>query len=493
MEELSLSDTPIPEKKKIRWPKFVELLHNFEKNFAQNRPKSAIKNKESFENDVLNLFFAETSKYDYFFDLQDCEGNEELFKSRVAQILNKLLYPVDPIKPSQLHAVRISSALTNVVFQITLDYPPMWVPAVPRPPLIEDVTTSGSFIPSSVLPENYILRVYGIGIDQVIDRNNELYWLNVLGKLGIGARVFGLFQNGRLEEYLCNRSLNKDDIRNPEISSKIASRMCELHKLVDFIPAEDRSLHTSVGTFRSNSTSPAIPPALQKKTPYPEIWVNIDNWISLANSKMDQIRELCGSNPDHLSLLDRFPDISVFIKKYRNLAECHHNYPVVLAHNDFQYGNILELKKTKELVAVDYEYAGYNYRGAEIANHFTEWMADYSSEVPHSLIDANFPTLEQRYHFYKSYIQTNDHLNQSISELYPNYSHLGGKKGNATLEIKLEEMDKEVLFFVPIIHLQWGVWGLIQACISSIDFNYLVYGIQRINRFLEFSQKQFAI
>ena len=33
------------------------------------------------------------------------------------------------------------------------------------------------------------------------------------------------------------------------------------------------------------------------------------------------------------------------------------------------------------VVFIDYEFASYNYRGFDIANHFNEWMYDYGRKV----------------------------------------------------------------------------------------------------------------
>ena len=32
-------------------------------------------------------------------------------------------------------------------------------------------------------------------------------------------------------------------------------------------------------------------------------------------------------------------------------------------------------------------------------------------------------------------------------------------------------------------HLFWGLWGLIQATTSNIDFNFLEYGMQRLRQY----------
>ena len=51
-----------------------------------------------------------------------------------------------------------------------------------------------------------------------------------------------------------------------------------------------------------------------------------------------------------------------------------------------------------KLVVIDYEYCSYNYRAFDIANHFSEWMFDYTNkDYPFYYIDQDkFPSKEQR-------------------------------------------------------------------------------------------------
>ena len=67
-----------------------------------------------------------------------------------------------------------------------------------------------------------------------------------------------------------------------------------------------------------------------------------------------------------------------------------------------QEGNILltsNPKKPSDLVSlIDFEYASYNYRGFDLANHFCEWMYSYSNpEAPFYTENyQNFPNEEQQ-------------------------------------------------------------------------------------------------
>lgn len=79
--------------------------------------------------------------------------------------------------------------------------------------------------------------------------------------------------------------------------------------------------------------------------------------------------------------------------------------PVVFCHNDLQEGNIL-LKESepgcRSLCLIDYEYCSYNYRGFDIANHFIEWIYDYTNPVYpyYSVNKEQFPTKDQQVKYY---------------------------------------------------------------------------------------------
>lgn len=76
--------------------------------------------------------------------------------------------------------------------------------------------------------------------------------------------------------------------------------------------------------------------------------------------------------------------------------------PVVFCHNDLQQGNILRREDQPKhsstgLVLIDFEYCSYNFRGFDLANHFIEWMYDYTNpEYPHYHVNKkNYCSVEQ--------------------------------------------------------------------------------------------------
>ena len=81
-----------------------------------------------------------------------------------------------------------------------------------------------------------------------------------------------------------------------------------------------------------------------------------------------------------------------------------------------QYGNILKIENTDELVVIDFEYSGYNPRGYDIANHFCEWMYDYHSSEPAKMNHKSYPTHKEQVRFLTAYDK--HHVTEFLSTLF---------------------------------------------------------------------------
>ncbi|KAG0216499.1 hypothetical protein BGX28_000013 [Mortierella sp. GBA30] len=419
---------------------------------------------------------------------------------------------------------RISGAMTNCIFLVT--GPP------PSHSATSDPTTYTSDEPK---PRKVLLRVYGIGLESLFSRSKELHWLHNLSTMDIGPSLLGIFKNGRFEQYVESTTLTKDDIRDPKTSRHIAHRMCELHNIVNVFPPPE-------GTI-------------------PQSQANIAKWIPLAK---DAIEKICAKDPAKRAIMDEFD----FAKLITEIDEVHQELltvhsPLVFAHNDTQYGNILRtLDEDGELVVIDFEYAGYNTRGFDIGNHFCEWTADYHSERPSVLHPERYPTKAEQLNFLEAYMEAEIamcgyHLTAINLSKYAKRrrsitltiakgigkaalsavtaavaasqktsatsdqqkpeeeviaaeesadSGLATNKGTSAVENEvvvprnnngaggdggggvskaeiLDSMYKEVNKFALTSHIMWGLWGLIQATQSEIDFDYFEYSLQRLSEF----------
>uniref|UniRef100_A0A7N0U4J7 ethanolamine kinase n=1 Tax=Kalanchoe fedtschenkoi TaxID=63787 RepID=A0A7N0U4J7_KALFE len=150
-----------------------------------------------------------------------------------------------------------------------------------------------------------------------------------------------------------------------------------------------------------------------------------------------------------------FVEIHNEIYKLKELTS-HFCSPVVFAHNDLLCGNIMVNEEEEKLYLIDFEYGSYNYRGFDIGNHFNEY-AGY--ECDYSL----YPTKDQQYHFIRNYLNPD------------------GQKEVCDAEI--EALYVESSTYMLASHLYWALWALIQAKMSSINFDYLGYFFLRYNQY----------
>jgi choline/ethanolamine kinase len=121
---------------------------------------------------------------------------------------------------------------------------------------------------------------------------------------------------------------------------------------------------------------------------------------------------------------------------------------------------------------VDLEYAGWNYRGFDLGNHLCEYASDFQQEPPdrqHVLDFGRYPTPAQRRAFARAYLHLSgeDEAEEAAEEV-------------EAVSALVREMDE----FALASHLYWGVWGLLQARISSITgFDFAAYAKQRLEEY----------
>ncbi|CAI2183682.1 7317_t:CDS:2 [Funneliformis geosporum] len=361
----------------------------------------------------------------------------ELRKALIPLIVDMIPGWNDVSHESHIQIERVSGALTNCVFFITKKLQPLKKVENEKPPKI-------------------VLRIYGIGVDLFIDRQKELRFLQMLSSVNIGPQLLGIFKNGRFEQYLESTTLTNCELRTQ--SCRIAQRMFQLHYIVRLFP----------------------PP----RDTIPEVWANIDKWYPFALNTIFSKAYMCTEKQkrelkefDFDLLKHEIEHLKVMLFKLDS--------PIVFAHNDTQYGNILRLLDgTDQLVVVDFEYSGYNYRGFDIGNHWCEWMFDYHSSEPHKVNLDWYPTEEEQIKFLQAYILAEQKLISSEERLI--YSPSLSSSNNSDY---LQKLRLEANAFALASHVMWGLWGLVQSGQSNINFDYLSYGMSRLKTFRDLSSK----
>ncbi|WVO16715.1 hypothetical protein L204_104396 [Cryptococcus depauperatus] len=414
------------------------------------------------------------------------EWRHPVFKQKILAILRRLRVPrwsSTTLTPVNIHLQKVSGALTNAVFFVSFNpapnptspsVSPLLTPTLPPcdpahpPPLLENQ-----------YPPTLLFRVYGPSSDALISRTEELRILHVLSsRYGIGPKVFGTFINGRVEEFFPSRALTAQELREPVISHGIARRMRELHSV-------DLRL---LGYENGHDTEPTL-------------WRCLREWSNVAEDVLDSLASLGGRWE---TWVERFGIYKVReqIRLYRLYIESHNGEKgIVFAHNDTQYGNLLLLDVRLpphtpdhlRYVVIDFEYAGPNPRGYDIANHFHEWRANYHHPtLSHSLIPHfPYPSSVQREEFYRAYL--------SVQVDGRNGEEIIGRRKDVSAD-RIDALEQEVRLWSPGCSVFWALWGIVQAeeQVDAImaekegyipDFDYLSYAAERLQMFRQEAQE----
>uniref|UniRef100_A0A3B4AU41 Ethanolamine kinase n=1 Tax=Periophthalmus magnuspinnatus TaxID=409849 RepID=A0A3B4AU41_9GOBI len=295
-------------------------------------------------------------------------------------------------------------------------------------------------------PRQVLLRVYGAILQGVDSLVLESVMFAILAERTLGPKLYGIFPDGRLEQYLPNTRMRTDQLSEPSISAEIATKVARFHNMAMPFNKEPKWLF---GT--------------------------IDKYI-------DQVIKLKFNREAHVKKYKKLMklDLPGELKRLRALLAATPS-PVVFCHNDVQEGNILILEdkdqsSNERLMLIDFEYSSYNYRGFDFGNHFCEWMYDYTyNQWPfYKASPENYPTRDQQLHFIRSYLAEQERL--------------------LTLDMKMhrtqveENMIIEANRYALASHFLWGLWSIIQAKISKIEFGYMDYAQCRFDAY--FKQKK---
>ncbi|KAM0506447.1 hypothetical protein ACHAP8_001487 [Fusarium lateritium] len=400
-----------------------------------------------------------------------------------------------------ISVVRLSGALTNAVYVVT-------------PPKEID-EADGRRKPSKVL-----LRIYGPQVEHLIDRDNELSVLQRLARKKIGPRLLGTFQNGRFEQYFESITLTPRDLRDPDTSRSIAKRMRELHDGIDLLPHEREG--------------------------GPATWKSWDQWLDnveriatyldneyekhagAQHGQQDSVAHawksrgyVCGTTwPEFRNMMTKY---RVHLSSFYKGGQREVKDSLVFAHSDTQYGNILRIRpddekspllqaanKHKQLIVIDFEYAGPNTRGLEFANHFNEWTYNYhDAAAPWACDVRRYPTPDEQRRFIKAYVDhrprfqgsnstprlapADSNVSSGISTPLATPGNPAASSSSSIVEFMLDarvppggwsaaerandeqrdqrvrELLEETRQWRPANHAHWIAWGLVQAKIPGLD------------------------
>lgn len=256
-----------------------------------------------------------------------------------------------------------------------------------------------------------------------------------------------------------------EDLRRPDIWHGVARRLGEWHAVlpVSVISSlQDGGLANGTTT---NFHSDLLERFLADK-PKPNLWSLLQRWILALPSGTPEERERQKT---------LFSELEWAVGKLGTVRGVGDTDPFVFAHCDLLSGNVIVQASSAQsspislpsdasegpctVSFIDYEYSTAAPAVFDISNHFAEWAGfdcDYNG----------IPTRPQRLDFLERYLQS-----------YNTHRKRQGEHG------ELKKLFSDVDLYRGMPGFYWGIWALIQATISHIDFDYASYAEIRLGEY----------
>jgi ethanolamine kinase len=344
-----------------------------------------------------------------------------------------------------------------------------------------------------------LVRVFGQKTEILIDRDLDNFTFAFLGDLGIGPKCFGIFANGRVEEWMDARPLSPPEMSQTspmDFVSGIARQLAVFHQIAFPAACKEPSLwQVSRHTFGLASQNAYVTVQLQL----------LNKWYAMASGVSFPPDEATGTAKNALLSRLHFGYIKSELEWMQDYLPSQRNghgeglsrcgiieaaaaafvHATVYAHNDLLSGNILvgsmATKPTTHseptthpvlpsLTFIDFEYGAYNYRGFDIANHFCE-HAGFDFDL-----EKWYPSRDIQVRFLKAYI--NEHPDAGVIAL-PYLLDSADARSFWSHCCRLVDQ------FALASHFWWGLWAIIQSRYSPIDFDFLSYGILRFEAYVK--------
>uniref|UniRef100_A0A8C9VI62 ethanolamine kinase n=1 Tax=Scleropages formosus TaxID=113540 RepID=A0A8C9VI62_SCLFO len=252
-------------------------------------------------------------------------------------------------------------------------------------------------------------------------------------------QLYCTFNNGLCYEFLQGTALDPQHIRCPSIFRPIARQLAKYH-----------AIHAHNGWV-----------------PKSDLWMKMGKYFSLVPTHFEDPAKNMRFTQEVPSAMQLREEMLWLQQSLSVLGS-----PVVLCHNDLLCKNIIYNEAAGNVKFIDYEYAGYNYQAYDIGNHFNEFAG--LNEVDYSL----YPERDLQLQWLRAYL-----------EAYKEYKGLGAEVSQAEVEVLYVQVNN----FALASHFFWGLWALIQAQYSTIDFDFLGYAILRFSQYFKMKPEVTAL
>lgn len=262
-----------------------------------------------------------------------------------------------------------------------------------------------------------------------LDRAKELVAYERLSKSNVADPLVAVFNNGLIMEPIPGKTLHRDTVQDITVSTCVAKAMARLHRDTKLLPTESK----------------------------PSFAKSVQEFIDLIPSSYSNIRKESAARSCQLPSRT---DLVASLKKSLELIQSQ-TTPLVVCHNDLLLNNFLYDETTGSIRIIDYEYLAPNPAAFDIANHFNEFVG--TDEI----------TTDD----FEQFIPDEKFIRWWLSVYLEEFN------GKPASDQEIEEWYQSVLKMMPLSHLFWGSWSMVQIEESELDFDYVTYGKLRLEEF----------
>ncbi|KAJ5689911.1 hypothetical protein N7462_004303 [Penicillium macrosclerotiorum] len=305
--------------------------------------------------------------------------------------------------------------------------------------------------------EAVLMRAYGNGTEILIDRERETTSHALLASRGLAPPLLARFKNGLLYRFIRGKPCGHEDLVTPPIFRGVARKLAHWHAVLPTTGAGSApSDEASVADKQSDLT------VIQPRRAGSSMWAVLQRWVLALPVATPEQRAR------RLSLQQELQWAVGQLDDGQGIGED----GLVFSHCDLLCANVIVLPSDEArpqisddgiapVNFIDYEYAVPAPAAFDIANHLAEWIG---YDCDYNMI----PTKSVRREF--------------LTEYTKSYCQHRGLEPSSEPEI-VDRLYQDVDRFRGIPGLYWGVWALIQAQISQIDFDYASYAELRLGEY----------
>ena len=272
------------------------------------------------------------------------------------------------------------------------------------------------------VPSTVLVRIYGgkmvvVGSGEpyrTLTEPGEILLFNKLGELGYGPKLFGVFDGGRLEEFIPSHTLSDSDLMDKNIRQDFARKLARYHSIKLPLGTKPVDQYNVISIKHANF--------IERKDEFLQ-------HPTVKRSKFDAVK---------IANFDLPSEIAWFKKIHPKIKA-----PIVFSVNDMNRLNTLVRDQVDQfghrVTLIDYEFSAMNNRGNDLGGHFGMWILDLNATNDSFRSTLDLPSEDIRREYAEAYL----HETSKIRKLDPIIDNVE----QLLLEAEFYGMSVMLLFF----------------------------------------------